>query len=89
MNRNLNEAIFDTEKADALMYAIESCYLDFDILPEERERADRGIYAFYALWDAIKAVRKDLEMLAGDQRVVDAIYAANEVREKSRTLTTE
>jgi len=83
MHKDLNEAIFGIGKVEALMHSIESCYLDFDIMPEERERADRGVYAFYALWDAIRAVGDSLEKLAEDQKVVDAIYAVNDVRRQS------
>ncbi len=88
MNRNLNEAIAAAERADALMFAIESCYLDFDILPEEMERANRGVHTFYALWDAIHAVREELEKLEGDRRVVDVIYAVNRARQGDSTLKT-
>lgn len=75
MNKNLNEAIAAVERADALMFAIESCFLDFDILPEEMERANRGVHTFYALWDAVRSARAELEKLEGDRRVVDVIYA--------------
>ena len=46
-------------------------------------------YTFYAIWDEIRMVSDDLERLAGDARVVDAIYAANDVRKRNRTLKTE
>lgn len=36
--------------------------------------------AFYALWDAVRKVVDDLEKLDGDESVVDAIYAVNDVR---------
>lgn len=89
MNKHLNEAIFDIAKVDALMYSIEKAYLDLEVMPQERERMDRGAYAFYALWDAIRKVADDLEMLSGDCRVVDAIYAVNDVRRRESTLKTE
>ena len=41
MNKNLNDAINAVERADALLCAIESCYLAFDILPDEMERANK------------------------------------------------
>ena len=88
MNSNLREAIENAGKADALMYAIEQSYLDFDIITEECELADRAVFAFYALWDSIKAVRDCLSRLEGDQRVVDVIYAVEKVRQTS-TLTEE
>lgn len=83
MNRNLNDAMFDIAKVDAIMYAIEKAYLDFEVEPEDREWMDRGAYMFYALWDAIQKVADDLDRLSGDARVVDAIYAANDVRRRS------
>ena len=89
MTKNLKEAISRAEKADALMYAIETCYLSFDILPEERELADRGVSTFYALWDVIRALREDLKNLAGDSRVVDVLRAVREVRQPESTLEIE
>lgn len=88
-NRHLDDAIFGIAKVDALMYSIEKAYLDFEAMPEERERMDRGAYAFYALWDAIRQVADDLELLSGDCRVVDAIYAVNDVRQRKSTLKTD
>ena len=88
MNQNLNKAIFDIEKVDALMHSAEDA-LTIDVMPEERERADRAAYLFYALWDAIHQVKDDLEKLSGDCLVVDAIYAARDVRQRERTLKKE
>lgn len=79
--------MFDLEKVEALMCAAEM-YLPVEVLPEERERADRGGYLFYALWDAIHLVAEDLKLLSGDCLVVDAIYAANDVRQRASTLKT-
>lgn len=89
MNKNLNDAIFDIAKVDALMFSIEKAYLDFEAMPEERELMDRRVNMFYALWDAVQKVADDLDRLSGDARVVDAIYAANDVRRRTSTLKTE
>lgn len=86
MTKNLNDAIESVAKADAIMFAIENTYFNFDFSPEDLEKANRAQYAFYALWDVIKNISDCLDKLEGDSRVVDAIYAVNEV---SRTLTTE
>lgn len=88
MNKHLEDAVFGIAKVDSMMFAIEKAYLDLDVMPWEKERMDRGAYAFYALWDAIRKVADDLDMLSGDGRAVDAIYAANAVRQRS-TLKTE
>lgn len=88
-NQNLNEAISDIAKVEALMFAFENTYLDLDVTPTDRERADMAVDAFYALWDAIRKVSEDLDRLAGDCRVVDAIYAVNDVRRRVGTLKTE
>ena len=61
------------------MFAIESCYLDFDIIPEEKEQAERGLHAFYTLWDVIRSIKKNLEDLDGDRRVVDVLDAARDL----------
>lgn len=89
MNKNLSKALFDIEKVNAVMYAIEATYLTVEVVPEELDKADKAVHAFYALWDSIKAVQSDLEILAGDETVVDAIYAVNDVNRRKRSLTTE
>lgn len=88
MNAKLMKAMFDLEKVDALMHSAEM-YLTIEVLPEDKELADRGGYLFYAIWDAIQRVSEDLEQLAGDCLVVDAIYAAEDVRRRKGTLRTE
>ena len=50
--------MFELGKADALLASIEALYMDFDFLPEEKEKAERGAYAIYADWDMVK---KDTE----------------------------
>lgn len=89
MNKNLSKALFDIEKVNAIMYAIETTYLTIEVVPEELEKADKAVNAFYALKDSIKAVQNDLETLSGDETVVDAIYAVNDVRRKKRSLKIE
>ena len=56
MNRNLNEAIFDIAKVEAIMFAFENTYLELDVAPADRARADMATDAFYAIWDAIRKV---------------------------------
>ena len=89
MNKNLDKALLDIEKVNALMYAIESAYLTIEVIPEELERADKATHAFYALWDCIRTLQIDIELLQGDETVVDAIYAVNDVERRKSSLTTE
>lgn len=89
MNQHLSRAIQRVERVEALMYAYERVFLDLEVEPEERARADMAISTFYAIWDYIKEVAGDLELLEGDCRVVDAIYAAEDVRRRKGTLKTE
>ena len=81
MNKNLDKAIFELGKADALLHSIESLYLDFDFLPEEKEKAERGTYVFYALWDAVKAASASIDEYCGDCRVVDVLETVAKLRE--------
>lgn len=80
MNTVLNEALLDIEKAKAVMYAYEKAYLDIEVEPEDREKADYAISMFYVLKDIIEGLSDKLDRLDGNCRVVDAIYAANDVR---------
>ena len=89
MNQHLSRAIQRVERAEALMYAYEKVYLDLEVDPEDRARADMAISTFYAIWDYIKEVAGDLGLLEGDCRVVDAIYAAEDVRWRRGTLKAE
>lgn len=79
MNKNLNDAMFELGKADALMASIEALYMDFDILPEEKEKAERGAYTFYSLWDAVKKATECLDKYTAECRIVDVISAVREV----------
>lgn len=71
------------------VFILSDLYLELDVAPADRARADMATDAFYAIWDAIRKVSDDLDRLAGDCRVVDAIYAVNDVRRRVGTLKTE
>lgn len=80
MNVNLSEALFDVAKIDDLMYAIERSFFDLDIAPEDLPKAERAMNVFYAMWDTVNSLSRNLEKLEGDEKVVDVIYAARETR---------
>lgn len=82
MNTVLNEAMLDIEKAKAVMFAYERTYLDLEVEPEDREKADLAISMFYVLRDIIEGLSDKLDRLDGDCRVVDGIYAVNDVRRR-------
>lgn len=88
MNQNLIEAITSIERARALLFAYEKVFLDLNVEPECRELADMAVSTFYAIWEAIDRAADYLDLLDGDCRVVDAIYAAEDVRRRG-TLKTE
>lgn len=75
MNKNLNNAMFELGKADALLASIEALYMDFDFLPEEKQKAERGAYTFYCLMDTVKAAAAFLEEYSAECRIVDVIQA--------------
>lgn len=87
MNQNLIEAMASIEWAKSLLFAYERAFLDLDVEPEDRERADMAISTFYAIGEAVDRAGAFLDLVDGDCRVVDAIYAVNDVRR--RTLKTE
>lgn len=91
VNKNLSKAIDAVERADALLYAIENCYLNFEVPLREMERANRGVHMIYALWDAVKSAKESLRKLEEDRHVVDVIYAASDARwrDDSGTSTKE
>lgn len=89
MNQNLIEAMTSIERARALLFAYEKVFLDLNVEPECQELAGMAISTFYAIWEAVEQAADYLELLDGDCRVVDAIYAVNDVRRRASTLTTE
>ncbi len=82
MNRNLERAIENLRKVEALMYAYEATYLDVNLREEDHELIDNRMYAFMAIQDAVTTVTKDLDRLAGDTRVIDVIQAIAEKDKK-------
>ena len=65
-------------KADAMMHSIENLYMDFDLLPEERQKAERGACVFFPAWDAVKKTAEYIEEYCEDCRVVDVLQAIRE-----------
>ena len=75
MNRNVERAQLDIEKVDAVMKAIENTYLDLEVVPDEAEKYDSAVTAFYALWDLVGQVREDINRLTKDLRIIDVVEA--------------
>lgn len=75
MNRNLERAIEDIRKTEALMFAYEQTYLDVESDIESFETTENRQYAFYAIVDFIKTVSKDIDRLTEDTRIVDVVEA--------------
>lgn len=78
MNKNLMNAQVELGKAEAMMHSIENLYMDFDLLPEEREKAARGACIFYAAWDAVKKAAEYIEEYCGECKMVDVLLAIRE-----------
>lgn len=78
MNKNLMNAQVELGKADAMMHSIENLYMDFDLLPEEREKAARGACVFYAAWDAVKKATECIEEYCGECKMVDVLRTLHE-----------
>lgn len=78
MNKNLSNAMFELGKADALIASIEAMYMDFDFLPEEKQKAERGAYTFYSLMDAVQSAAKYLDEYTAECRIVDVLTAVRE-----------
>ena len=75
MNAHFDNAVDQIARASAILYAIDETFM---------EDADSKLQRLvYAVWDAVKTADAELELLAGDKMVVDAIYAVNDVRRRS------
>lgn len=75
MNKNVERAQLDIEKVDAVMKAIENTYLDLEVVPDEAEKYDNAVTAFYVLWDLLGQVREDINRLTKDLRIIDVVEA--------------
>lgn len=80
MNNNLNDAIFNLAKATSIMHSIEDDCLGSLFPRENSENAMRGELLFYALWDELEKVEKELDSLEGDIAAADAVYASESAR---------
>ena len=78
MNTHLDEAYDLASQIDAILYVIDEAYM------EDAESRLQNLH--YTLRDLTDRLIRELDLLAADRRVVDAIYAANDVRR--RTLKT-
>ena len=75
MNAHFDRAVDQIARASAILYAIDETFM---------EDADSKLQRLvYAVWDAVKTADAELELLADDKMVVDAIYAVNDVRRRS------
>ena len=75
MNKNVERAQLDIEKVEAVMKAIDNTYLDLNVVPDEAEKYDNAVTAFYALWDFLGQVREDINRLTKDLRIIDVVEA--------------
>ena len=75
MNMHLNAAMMEAAQIDALLEAIDKLYLD--------QAPDQLQYIHMTAWDIVKKLREELELLAEDKRVVDAIYALQDTHRAS------
>lgn len=72
MNIHLDKAHDIAAQLDAILYAIDKTYM---------EDADSRLqYLHQTLRDLATQLTGELEALSGDQRIVSAIYAVNDVR---------
>lgn len=78
MNKNLMKAQTELGKAEAMMHSIENLYMDFDLLPEERKKAERGACVFYAAWEAVRKATEYIEEYCGECKMVDVLQAIRE-----------
>ena len=76
MNKNLENAINNAAKIDAIMYAMDHTFSDLIVKPEYIDEANRAQNAFYTAWDLVTQLQDDLEKLRGDEQVVNVILAA-------------
>ena len=78
MNIHLDEAYDIAAQIDAILHVIDEAYM------EDAESRLQNLH--HTLRDLAERLICELDLLAADRKVVDAIYAVNDVRRQS-TLT--
>ena len=82
MNKNLNNAITNLEKAEAIISAIDNGFPDIKFDKSSLQSVNKAQNALYAVLDYIVSAQSDLEKLRQDEIVVDVILAAKRARNK-------
>ena len=80
MKDKIERISLEASKADAFLYAYEHCFLENHGAEAEMESSNKGVHAFYGIWDCVKRIEQMLDELAGEATVIDAIQAAKESR---------
>lgn len=82
MNQNLENAMYQMEKLQSLAMAIEAGYLDCEIDPIDRQKAETGIGLYYALIDTVDSLKSELEKVYGDSKVCDVLDRVRKMKEE-------
>lgn len=72
MNKHLEAAIMEVGKVSALLSAIDDLFME--------EAPDQLQFLTLATIDSAKRLADELDKLSEDKRMVDVIYAVNDVR---------
>ena len=57
---HFENALFGIEKVNAILEAIESSYLTYEIPEDQWERFETGVYLFYVMRDEVREVMEQL-----------------------------
>ena len=81
MNIHFDEAYNIAAQIDAILHVIDEAYM------EDTESRLQNLH--HTLRDLTERLICELDLLAADRKVVDTIYAVNDVRRRASTLTSE
>ena len=81
MNKNLENALNNAAKIDAILFAMDNAFSTLPFASDHLEEVNRAQNAFYAVWDLVADLQKDLEKLRDDEQVVNVIMASKRSRQ--------
>jgi hypothetical protein len=83
---NIDKALAETGKIDALLYSIEGAMLDAAAETGMTETVERLHNLIYVLMDEFQALTAAIEAAQGDERVCNVILASEHVRKMEAEL---
>ena len=75
MNAHIQDVVMDICKVDGVLFAMDRIFEEINFSPESLETADHLSNMISVARDEIERLKKDMEYIEADSRIVDVIKA--------------